>query len=103
MSAACKVCQGSGETIRGSGIYDCQADACNAATERAALEDATPFEGQVHPADALWIGYQAGKAAALEQATKLVDLIGEDWDNAGIYQKLHAAEYLAKNIRALKP
>jgi len=73
MSAACPVCKGSGETIRGSGIYDCQAAGCNAAVERTALEDATPFEGQVHPADALWIGYQAGKAAALEQAAKLYE------------------------------
>lgn len=63
----CKVCGDSGETMFGSGIYDCSEVGCNSAIERTTLEESTEGVSFLHPADALWIGYQAAKASMLGQ------------------------------------
>lgn len=56
MSAqTCKLCSGTGE-VDGSGSLDCCAPGCNAATERAALNEFVKAEGRfLTPDDLHWL------------------------------------------------
>lgn len=67
----CPICSGSGERDGEYGLLSCDAPNCTAATERAALEAANKAAEPMTVYDQRWFAYQAGKAAALEQAANL--------------------------------
>jgi len=71
MSAACPVCKGTGSTAQDY-WSDLDCAHCNTASERAKFNEWTYKEALLGGGSGLaWIIYQAGKAAALEQAAKL--------------------------------
>lgn len=101
--AKCAFCADTGESVnvRGKGIYDCTAMGCTAAQDRTAMEEVIVHSA--HPLDAVWMAYQMGKAAALEQAVKAV--LDEAVENTGMDGDVGynmAIRHAAKAIRSMK-
>lgn len=63
MSHYCVECSNSGERGQ-SGMLDCSAIGCNAATERATLDAHLLALGRLHERDLVWAAYKLGQAKA---------------------------------------